>query len=209
MSPQRTIKRALDVLGSTVGLAATAPIMGLAAVAIRATMGGPVLFRQVRAGRDGAPFELVKFRTMRKARAGEGLANDAARLTRLGSFLRSTSIDELPSLLNVLRGEMSLVGPRPLLMEYLPRYSARQARRHDVNPGVTGWAQVQVRNAAAWDAKLELDVWYVENWSLLLDLNILVRTVGKVLLRTGITSEGHATMPEFTGSAAEIDTCAS
>jgi lipopolysaccharide/colanic/teichoic acid biosynthesis glycosyltransferase len=170
------------------------------ATAVRVTMGAPVFFRQQRPGLGGRPFSLLKFRTMRHARPGEdGPESDAARLGRLGRFLRATSIDELPTLLNVLRGEMSLVGPRPLLMRYLPRYSPRQYRRHEVKPGITGWAQVNGRNAISWDEKFELDVWYVENQSFLLDLRILARTFVKVFKREGISREGHATMPEFLG----------
>jgi lipopolysaccharide/colanic/teichoic acid biosynthesis glycosyltransferase len=155
-----------------------------------------VLFRQKRPGLYGRPFELLKFRTMRL-----GGGTDEERLTRVGRFLRSWSLDELPELWNVLRGEMSLVGPRPLLLQYLPLYSARQARRHEMRPGLTGWAQVNGRNLLTWDEKFELDVWYVENWSFWLDLSILGRTLGLVLRREGISDGGSATMVEFTGSA--------
>lgn len=202
---QRALKRALDVVGSAVGLAATAPVVIGAAVAIRASMGSPVLFRQQRPGLNGRPFELVKFRTMLEARPGEGPETDHRRLTRVGRLLRDSSIDELPTLLNVLAGNMSLVGPRPLLMEYLGRYSPEQARRHEVPPGITGWAQINGRNTLSWEDKFALDVWYVDNWSLLLDLRILVRTVLKVITREGIAAEGHATMPVFRGSMSEED----
>jgi lipopolysaccharide/colanic/teichoic acid biosynthesis glycosyltransferase len=192
-------KRALDVTVASAALVATAPILAAAAGAVRVTLGKPVLFRHLRPGKDGRPFEIYKLRTMRAARAGEASESDADRLTPLGRFLRSTSIDELPELLNVLRGELSLVGPRPLLMEYLERYTPEQARRHDVMPGITGWAQVEVRNAADWDTKLALDLWYVEHRSLWLDLVILARTVGKVLARSDISAPGHATMPIYGG----------
>ena len=195
-------KRALDVTAAAAGLVATSPITVPAALAIRATMGSPVLFRQQRPGLHGKPFEMCKFRTMRSPKPGEdALATDGQRLTALGKFLRSTSIDELPTLLNVLRGDMSLVGPRPLLMRYLERYTPEQARRHDVKPGVTGWAQINGRNAISWEKKFELDVWYVDHQSLWLDVKILSSTVGKVLQRSGIQHEGQATMSEFMGSA--------
>ncbi len=195
------LKRALDVAGATAGLALTSPLLLPAVLAVRLTMGSPVFFRQRRPGKDGRPFELLKLRTMRHPRPGEeGPEHDAARLTRVGRLLRRTSIDELPTLLNVLRGEMSLVGPRPLLMRYLSRYTPRQARRHEVRPGVTGWAQVHGRNATSWEERFEHDVWYVENRSLLLDLRILWRTVFAVLRREGIEQPGHATMPEFLGT---------
>jgi len=166
-------------------------------------MGSPVIFRQERPGLHGRPFRMIKFRTMRNATdaAGNPLP-DAQRMTRVGTFLRSSSIDELPELWNVLRGEMSLVGPRPLLMEYLPLYSPEQARRHDVKPGITGWAQINGRNALSWDEKFALDVWYVDNRSFLLDLKILALTVKKVVVREGISQQGQATMEKFRGSAA-------
>ncbi len=197
-----TVKRAMDVTGAAAGLLFTAPVLLPAMAAVRVMMGSPVFFRQRRPGLDGRPFELLKLRTMRHPRPGEeGPEHDGARLTRLGRLLRRTSIDELPTLINVLRGEMSLVGPRPLLMRYLSRYSPRQARRHQVKPGVTGWAQVNGRNATSWEARFEHDVFYVENRSTLLDLRILWRTVGRVLRREGIERPGHATMPEFMGEA--------
>jgi sugar transferase EpsL len=200
-APRWAAKRVIDLLGAGAGLIALAPVLLLIALAVRRSLGSPVLFRQVRSGRHGQPFELLKFRTMTPARDAAGeLLPDAQRLTRLGSWLRSTSLDELPELINVLRGDMSLVGPRPLLPEYLPHYSAEQARRHEVRPGVTGWAAVQGRNALSWERRLALDVWYVDNWSLLLDLKILLMTVVKVLKREGISAEGHATMPRFDDS---------
>jgi sugar transferase EpsL len=202
-APRRSAKRVIDLLGAGAGLIALAPVLLLIALAVRHALGSPVLFRQVRPGRHGQPFELLKFRTMTEARdaAGQPLP-DAQRLTRLGSWLRSTSLDELPELINVLRGDMSLVGPRPLLPEYLPHYSAEQGRRHEARPGITGWAAVQGRNALSWERRLALDVWYVDNWSLLLDLKILLMTVVKVLKREGISAEGHATMPRFDDNAA-------
>lgn len=164
-------------------------------------MGTPIFFVQPRAGKDGEVFELIKFRTMREPEPGEDrLGSDANRLTAVGEFLRSTSIDELPTLLNVLKGDMSLVGPRPLLVRYLDRYTPEQARRHEVKPGVTGWAQINGRNSIGWEEKFELDVWYVDHQSLWLDIYILAKTVQKVVMREGISSEGAATMPEFMGT---------
>jgi lipopolysaccharide/colanic/teichoic acid biosynthesis glycosyltransferase len=189
-------KRLLDLVGAGAALAVAAPVLGAVAVAVRLSMGSPVLFRQRRPGLKGEPFTIYKFRTMR-----DGPGTDAERLTAVGRFLRATSLDELPELWNVLKGDMSLVGPRPLMMQYLPRYSAEQARRHDVLPGVTGWAQVNGRNATSWEERLALDVWYVDHRSLWLDLRILARTVRAVLLREGITHPGDATMPEFMGTA--------
>lgn len=189
------VKEAFDRILAVLALLVLSPLMAALAVAILATQGRPVLFRQTRPGRHGRPFDLVKFRTMR-----EGGGPDEVRLTALGRFLRSISLDELPELWNVVRGDMSLVGPRPLLMKYLPRYSREQGRRHEVKPGITGWAQINGRNALTWEEKLALDVWYVDRRSLLLDLGILARTVGQVVLRKGITHPGAATMPEFTGS---------
>ena len=192
------MKRGLDLLLTVPGLVIAAPILLAIAVLIRLRLGSPVLFRQSRPGLHGKPFVLLKFRTMTDQRGEDGeLLPDGERLTRLGRYLRSTSLDELPELWNVLRGDMSLVGPRPLLLEYLPRYSPRQNRRHEVRPGVTGWSQVNGRNAPDWETRLEMDVWYVENRSLLLDLQILVRTVVTVLGREGINRDGHATAPKF------------
>ena len=188
------LKRGLDFCAALFLLIVASPLLAVAATAVRLTMGGPVLFRQTRAGREGSLFTLLKLRTMRG-----GLADDAARLTPLGRCLRATSIDELPQLWNVLRGDMSLVGPRPLLPEYLPRYSPAQARRHAVRPGITGLAQVCGRNTLGWPERLALDVRYVEQRSLGLDLWILWRTARTVLRRDGISAAGHVTMPEFLG----------
>lgn len=197
------VKRALDVALSAAGLIVTAPVQAAVAVAVLACDGRPVLFRQPRPGRDAVVFELVKFRTM--ALPGPTRRTDEERLTRLGRFLRSTSLDELPTLWNVLKGEMSLVGPRPLLVEYLARYTPEQARRHDIRPGVTGLAQVSGRNAIGWDAKLALDVEYVERRGPLLDLSILLRTVGSVIRRQGISAEGEATASVFRGSDGRVE----
>lgn len=195
------MKRAFDVIASLVLLALAAPVMLAVAAAVALSLGRPVLFRQMRPGLGGRPFEIVKFRTMGEGRDGAGapLADDR-RLTQVGRFLRAWSLDELPELWNVLKGEMSLVGPRPLLMEYLPLYSPEQARRHEVRPGLTGWAQVHGRNALGWEEKLALDVWYVENRTFMLDLKILAKTVLAVLSRKGISADGHATMPPFKGA---------
>lgn len=178
-----------------------APVIAVVGLLVRLQMGAPVLFRQERAGRDGRTFELVKFRSMRNPRPGEdGPDSDAARLTRLGKFIRSTSLDELPTMVNVLRGQMSIVGPRPLPVRYLPRYSDEHGRRHEVRPGITGWAQVNGRNGLTWDEQLDHDVWYVDHKTLKLDLQILGRTASTVLKRDGISQEGHATRTEFPGS---------
>jgi len=195
-------KRAFDKTASAIGLLAAAPVLAVTAAAVRTTMGSPVLFRQQRPGLHGRPFEVLKFRTMLDATGPDGRPlPDADRLTPLGKFLRSSSLDELPQLINVLRGELSLVGPRPLLMRYLDRYSPAQARRHDVMPGITGWSQINGRNAIEWSKKLALDTWYVDHWSLALDAKILARTILHVLRRDGISREGHATMPEFQGES--------
>lgn len=197
------VKTAVDRAAGLAGLVVAAPLLAGAAVAVRATMGSPVLFRQKRPGRGGRVFEIVKFRTMREAADARGNPlSDAERLTPVGRWLRATSVDELPQLWNVLRGDLSLVGPRPLLVRYLPRYSPEQRRRHDVMPGITGWAQIHGRNAISWEEKFALDVWYVDHWSLALDARILWETVGRVLKRDGVSSDGHATMPEFEGSPA-------
>jgi lipopolysaccharide/colanic/teichoic acid biosynthesis glycosyltransferase len=194
-------KRLFDLALTAPGLILLAPALLVVAVLVRIYHGAPVLFRQQRPGYRGQPFSIYKFRTMSNARDASGaLLPDAQRLTRLGRFLRSTSLDELPELFNVLRGEMSLVGPRPLLMQYLERYSPEQARRHNVLPGVTGWAQVNGRNVLTWEDKFRLDVWYVDHWSLGLDVHILLMTLGKVLKREGISQPGHATAEEFMGS---------
>ncbi|MFJ4386902.1 sugar transferase [Pseudomonas sp. NPDC089408] len=193
-------KRLIDICASLCALILLSPVMAVVAWNIRKKLGSPVLFRQVRPGRNGKPFEMIKFRTMRDAVDAQGnpLA-DAERMTPFGSFLRASSLDELPELWNVLKGDMSLVGPRPLLMEYLPLYSQEQRRRHEVRPGVTGWAQVNGRNALSWEDKFKLDVWYVDNQSLLLDFKILFMTVKKVLVKEGISAEGNVTMSKFTG----------
>ena len=195
------LKRLLDLSIAGVLLVVLSPLLLAIALLVRWRFGRPVLFRQQRAGRHGVPFELRKFRTMTDARDTDGrLLPDAERLTPLGSFLRTSSLDELPELVHVLRGEMSLVGPRPLLVEYLDRYSPRQSRRHLVRPGITGWAQVQGRNEVDWARRLELDVWYVEHVSPALDIRILWRTLGLVSSRRGVAAEGHATMPPFQGA---------
>ncbi len=194
-------KRALDVGVAAVALVLSAPVQLGLAVLVACSLGRPVLFRQVRPGRYERPFELVKFRTMRRPDQAGGSPDDAARLTRVGRLLRATSLDELPTLWNVLRGDMSLVGPRPLLMDYLERYDPEQRRRHQVRPGVTGLAQVRGRNALTWDAKLAADVEYVDRRCLALDLRLLAATVLTVLRRRGVSADGHPTMPEFRGSA--------
>jgi lipopolysaccharide/colanic/teichoic acid biosynthesis glycosyltransferase len=198
---RRIGKRVLDLGLAVPPIIALAPLGLAVAVLIRMKLGGPVLFRQLRPGLDGRVFELVKFRTMTEARDADGvLLPDEQRLTRFGQRLRATSLDELPTLWNVVRGDMSLVGPRPLLVQYLDRYTPRQRRRHEVLPGITGWAQIHGRNAITWEDKFERDVWYVENVSLRTDLKILLRTAVQVLGRRGISAVGHPTMPEFTGS---------
>lgn len=195
-----TLKRTVDIVAAAVGLVLLGPVLAVISVIVRVTMGRPVLFRQVRPGLHAEPFEILKFRTMRDAiDAAGGPLPDEERLTTAGKVLRSTSLDELPALLNVLRGDMSLVGPRPLLMEYVPRYSPRQARRMEVRPGITGLAQVGGRNQLSWDEKFELDVWYVDHHNPWLDLKILAMTVARVLSRSGISAEGHATAPVFRG----------
>lgn len=195
------VKRLLDIIIAAAALVLLSPVLLLLARQIRRKLGTPVLFRQVRPGRGGIPFVMYKFRTMRDAEDENGRPlPDAERLTPFGRKLRAASLDELPELWNVLKGDMSLVGPRPLLMEYLPLYNAEQRRRHLVRPGITGWAQVNGRNAIPWPEKFRLDVWYVENRSLLLDMKILFLTVKKVLGRSGINSEGEATAAKFTGN---------
>ncbi|MBD3782259.1 MAG: sugar transferase [Micrococcales bacterium] len=196
-------KRVIDVAVAGVALALTSPLQGLVAIMVRRDVGAPVLFRQVRPGLHGEPFELLKFRTMRAVDRERGLVDDVDRLTPLGRRLRSTSLDELPTLWNVLRGDMSLVGPRPLLVEYLTLYSPEQQHRHDVRPGLTGLAQVSGRNSIGWDERLRLDLQYVRKHSLRGDLRIILRTIGAVLRREGITAEGDATMPRFQGSGGE------
>lgn len=198
---KKLAKRLFDLVVAALALLALAlPLLVLAGL-IRRKLGRPVLFRQVRPGLNGKPFEMVKFRTMTDELGADGvLLPDAQRLTPFGRFLRASSLDELPELWSVIKGDMSLVGPRPLLMEYLPLYTPEQARRHEVRPGITGWAQVNGRNAISWEDKFALDVWYVENPSLWLDIKILWMTVRKVLVRDGISAAGDATMPKFTGS---------
>ena len=195
------MKRAIDFFGALVALLLLSPVVAVLCILVRSKLGSPVFFRQVRPGIEGRPFNMVKFRPMTDERGPDGgLLPDDQRLTALGAWLRSTSLDELPELFNVLKGDMSLVGPRPLLMEYLPRYSDRQARRHEVRPGITGWAQINGRNALSWEEKFELDVWYVDNRSLWLDIMILFKTVLQVLKRDGISHGEEATMPRFKGS---------
>lgn len=195
------MKRVFDFVLALCGLLALALPLVVLIWLVRRKLGSPVFFRQVRPGLYGKPFEMVKFRTMTDARGPDGqLLPDAERLTPFGRWLRATSLDELPELWNVLRGEMSLVGPRPLLMEYLPLYSPEQARRHEARPGITGWAQVNGRNAISWADKFALDVWYVDHRSLWLDVRILWLTVRKVLVRDGISAAGEATMPRFKGN---------
>ncbi|ASL26863.1 sugar transferase [Azotobacter chroococcum] len=195
------LKRLFDLLVATTALLLLAPLLLVLAWLVRRRIGAPVLFRQLRPGLHGRPFALLKFRSMREALDERGRPlPDAERLTPFGRFLRASSLDELPELWNVLRGDMSLVGPRPLLMEYLPLYTPEQARRHAVRPGITGWAQVNGRNALSWEEKFRLDVWYVDHRSFRLDLRILLLTLKRVLAREGINAEGEATMARFTGS---------
>ena len=195
------LKRAFDIAASTSALVVLSPVLAITAYKVKKELGSPVLFRQTRPGLHGKPFEMVKFRTMKDAtdKAGNVLP-DSERLTEFGKKLRASSLDELPELWNVLKGDMSLVGPRPLLMEYLPLYSAEQAKRHNVRPGVTGYAQVNGRNSLSWEDKFKLDTWYVEHQSLWLDMKILLKTVKKVIIKDGISAEGEATMSKFTGT---------
>lgn len=195
------MKRLLDLVISVGLLAVAAPLLCVLAVLVRFKLGSPILFRQVRPGLGARPFEMMKFRTMTDARGADGqLLPDGDRLTRFGRFLRASSLDELPGLINVVKGEMSLVGPRPLLMQYVSLYDANQTRRHEVRPGITGWAQVNGRNALSWDQKFTLDIWYVDNRSFLLDLRILAMTALKVVKRDGISAAGEATMAPFRGN---------
>lgn len=192
------LKRLFDILVAGLGLLFLLPVFLILALLVRLKLGSPIFFRQQRPGKNGKIFTIIKFRTMREGYAPDGTPlPDHERLTPFGSFLRSTSLDELPELWNVLKGEMSLVGPRPLLPEYLPRYSPRQARRHEVRPGITGWAQINGRNAQSWEERLEYDVWYVENQSFFLDLKILFLTILRVIRKEGINAPGEATMPPF------------
>lgn len=195
------LKRACDLIASLLALIVLWPVILLVGILIRFKLGSPVIFKQTRPGLNGKPFNMLKFRSMLDATDKEGgPLPDEQRLTRFGRILRSTSLDELPGLINVIKGDMSLVGPRPLLVEYLPLYSSEQARRHEVRPGITGWAQVNGRNAISWEDKFKLDVWYVDNRSFWLDVKILLLTVKKVFVREGISAEGEATMSKFTGS---------
>ncbi len=197
------IKRLFDIAAASSALVVLAPVYAVTAYKVKKNLGSPVLFRQVRPGLDGKPFEMLKFRSMKDAVDSEGnVLPDSERLTDFGKRLRDSSLDELPELWNVIKGDMSLVGPRPLLMEYLPLYNDEQKRRHHVRPGITGYAQVNGRNAIGWDEKFALDAWYVENQSLWLDIKILAKTVKKVVIKDGISAEGEATMPKFTGSMA-------
>ena len=198
------LKRAFDIAASTSALVVLSPVLAITAYKVKKELGSPVLFRQTRPGLHGKPFEMIKFRTMKDATDKEGNAlPDSQRLTEFGKKLRASSLDELPELWNVLKGDMSLVGPRPLLMEYLPLYNAEQAKRHNVRPGVTGYAQVNGRNSLSWEDKFKLDTWYVEHQSLWLDMKILLKTVKKVIIKDGISAEGEATMTKFTRTVHE------
>ena len=198
------VKRALDVTFSLIGTAVSSPILLAVAAAVKLDSKGPVIFKQERLGKDGKVFEMYKFRSMcvgaEHMGTGQYSYKGDSRVTRVGKIIRATSLDELPQFINILKGDMSFIGPRPLLPEYLPLYSAEQARRHDVRPGITGWAQVNGRNSIGWDRKFELDVWYVDHLSLLLDARIILLTLAKVVQRQGISAEGSATMEKFTGS---------
>lgn len=202
----KTKKRVFDLSMSIIAFLIASPIMAIISIYIYVIMGRPIIFKQVRPGLKGNPFPIRKFRTMTNENDKRGmLYPDEYRLTGVGKFLRSTSLDELPEILNVLKGEMSIVGPRPLLMKYLDRYNPEQFRRHEVKPGITGWAQVNGRNAISWDDKFKFDVWYVENMSFTLDLKIIALTIKKVLKREGITAQGEATMPEFDPQITQIN----
>lgn len=195
------LKRAFDIVASASALVVLSPVLAITAHKVKKELGSPVLFRQTRPGLHGKPFEMIKFRTMKDVTDEEGNAlPDSERLTDFGKKLRASSLDELPELWNVLKGDMSLVGPRPLLMEYLPLYNAEQAKRHNVRPGVTGYAQVNGRNSLSWEDKFKLDTWYVEHQSFLLDMKILLKTVKKVLIKDGINEAGEATMSKFMGA---------
>ncbi|HIF9071210.1 TPA: sugar transferase [Photobacterium damselae] len=198
------MKRLFDIVASLIALVLLSPVIIITGYFIRKNLGSPVLFRQIRPGLDGKPFEMIKFRTMKDAVDINGNAlPDAERMTPFGDKLRNSSLDEIPELWNVLKGDMSLVGPRPLLMDYLPLYNDKQARRHEVRPGVTGWAQVNGRNAISWEEKFDLDVWYVDNQSFKLDLKILFLTIQKVLIKDGISADGHVTIERFKGTKSE------
>ena len=197
------MKRLIDIVGASLGLLLFSPCFLILAILIRVKLGSPVLFQQLRAGLEGSPFKIIKFRTMNDRRNAEGeLLPDGERLTGFSRFLRSTSLDELPELYNILKGDMSFIGPRPLLSEYLNLYTDEQARRHEVKPGITGWAQVNGRNQLTWEQRFNLDVWYVDHRSLSLDLRILLKTVVGVITRKGISAEDHDSMPKFTGDKA-------
>ncbi len=197
----KLIKRILDIIISVIGLIVLSPLLLFISFAVLILHGSPIIFKQTRPGLHGKPFTIYKFRTMKNLYGPDGSPlPDEDRLTRFGNWLRSTSLDELPELANVLIGDMSIVGPRPLLLEYMDRYTPEQARRHEMKPGITGWAQVNGRNNLSWEEKFRLDVWYVDNWSLSLDFRILLMTIGKVLRREDISAEGCATMPEFLGT---------
>jgi len=200
------MKRLFDFFLSMVLILVLCPVMLTVALVVRMKMGSPVLFRQQRPGYKGVPFFVYKFRTMAGEKGKDGeLLSDEQRLPMFGKFLRKTSVDELPQLFNVLKGDLSFVGPRPLLMEYLPLYNAEQARRHDVKPGITGWAQINGRNAISWNEKFKLDIWYVDNRSFSIDLKILWMTAMKIFKRAGVSAEGHVTMPRFMGNNEEQD----
>lgn len=202
----RVLKRSFDILGSVIGLVLLVPVIIVIAYQIKLKLGSPILYQQTRPGKGDKSFKMIKFRSMRDAIDADGNPlPDDQRMTSFGSFLRSTSLDELPGLWNVLKGDMSLVGPRPLLVEYLPLYNNEQARRHNVRPGITGWAQVNGRNAISWEEKFKLDVWYVDNQSFILDLEILLLTVKKVFFRDGITGDGEVTMSKFIGTPEVVD----
>jgi len=195
------IKRLFDIVTSVIALIVLFPVIAIVAFEIRRKLGSPVLFRQIRPGKEGRPFEMIKFRTMRNDMDIKGrLLSDSERMVPFGNFLRKSSLDELPEFWNVLKGDMSLIGPRPLLMQYLPLYNEHQKKRHDVRPGITGWAQVNGRNAISWQEKFNLDVWYVENQSFWFDMRILWMTIKKVIKREGISADGEATMSKFTGN---------
>lgn len=195
------LKRGFDIIASILGAVLLLPVFLLVTYLVYRNIGSPIFFRQARPGYKAVPFEMIKFRTMRDAVDSNGIClPDSERLTPFGRFLRTTSLDELPELWNVIKGDMSLVGPRPLLLEYLPLYSQEQFRRHDVRPGVTGWAQINGRNSLSWESKFEFDVWYVDNRTFWLDLKIIFLTIKKVLVRDGISADGEVTMPKFTGT---------
>lgn len=195
------IKRLFDIVAATAGLISFFPVLIFIAYKVKKEMGAPIFFRQIRPGKDGKPFEMIKFRSMKNEYDERGnLLPNEQRLTSFGKKLRSTSLDELPELWNVLMGDMSLVGPRPLLIEYLPLYNKEQQRRHNVRPGITGWAQINGRNAISWESKFNYDIWYVDNFNILLDVKIIFLTINKVIFRDGINNSSEVTMPKFTGT---------